>query len=327
MRGLIGVLRTLFVGTTIAVLPLAAPMVVAAPARAASTCTAATGVTVVVDFTHFGGSIERGCAPSPANGLDALHQAGFGTDGTTRWGDAFVCRIDGKPGSTGSGSQACVDTPPASAYWAFWHAAPTDGRWTYSDLGALSYHPPGGSIEAWAFGAGACPGIAPNGSIQACATNPPPASQSTSPAPVAPATTPLIPPVAAHRAPPAGRAGGASATLGTTASGAAGGAAPTPAPTRPGSTPVPATTGPRSGNGTARSGATNKTEANAAPGQTTTTSAASGSKVVDRQALGRPIEDSSGGSSALPAVLTALVIAGVGGGAVLVARRRRSRRS
>ncbi|HTL85737.1 MAG TPA: hypothetical protein VL856_11170, partial [Acidimicrobiia bacterium] len=81
-------------------------------AGAATTCA---GVTVVVDFTHFGGNIERGCAQHPSSGLDALHQAGFTTAGTTQYGDAFLCRIDNLPGAA---EEACTATPPSTSYWA-----------------------------------------------------------------------------------------------------------------------------------------------------------------------------------------------------------------
>ena len=67
------------------------------PAQADTGCTTTNGVTVIVDFKALGGGIQRGCAINPASGLDALQKAGFGTAGTNRWGNAFVCRIDGKP--------------------------------------------------------------------------------------------------------------------------------------------------------------------------------------------------------------------------------------
>ncbi len=124
-----------------------------------SPCGAGAGVTVVVDFTHFGGDVERGCAPgTPTNGLTALQDAGFTTAGTTQFGDAFVCRISDLPSAA---DQDCVSTPPGNAFWALYFAQPTDTAWTFSALGALSFHPAAGSIEAWAFGAHALPSITP----------------------------------------------------------------------------------------------------------------------------------------------------------------------
>jgi hypothetical protein len=124
----------------------------------AGAATSCAGVTVVVDFTHFGGNIERGCAPNPSSGLDALHQAGFTTAGTTQYGDAFLCRIDNLPGPA---DEPCTSTPSATAYWAYYHAQPNDGGWTYSPIGATSTHPAAGSVEGYAFGARALPGVAP----------------------------------------------------------------------------------------------------------------------------------------------------------------------
>ncbi|WP_285665834.1 hypothetical protein [Actinorhabdospora filicis] len=131
--------------------------IVASPAQAAG-CTGTSGVTVVVDFTAFGGTVERRCAlGDPASGLAALESSGFLITGTQRWGKAFICRIDGLPTAA---NEPCVNTPPASAYWSYWHAQP-GGSWSYSTLGATSYNPAPGSVEGWSFGSGAQPTVAP----------------------------------------------------------------------------------------------------------------------------------------------------------------------
>ncbi|MFI5837983.1 hypothetical protein ACIA5A_30365 [Micromonospora sp. NPDC051300] len=122
----------------------------------AAACTGTSGVTVVVDYAALGGGIQVGCAPGdPATGLAALQGAGFTVTGTKRWGLAFVCRINGKPTAA---ADPCVNTPPATAYWSYWHA-PHGGPWSYSSSGASSYNPAPGSVEGWSFGAGAAPGI------------------------------------------------------------------------------------------------------------------------------------------------------------------------
>lgn len=128
-------------------------------AHAVGVCPSLTsGVTVVVDFSAFGGGVQVGCAVGdPATGLAALHEAGFTTEGTARWGAAFVCRIDGLPAPA---QQPCAGTPPADAYWAYWHAS-RGGSWRYSQLGAATRNPDPGSVEGWAFGAGPQPNIAP----------------------------------------------------------------------------------------------------------------------------------------------------------------------
>lgn len=143
------------------VLLLAVALVVADPAARpanAAACPSTTGVTVVVDFTKLGGGVVVACDPvDPATGIAALQGAGFTVTGTQRFGLAFVCRINGKPTPT---QDACVVTPPSTAYWSYWHAA-RHGTWTFSTSGATSYNPAPNTVEGWAFGAGTAPGISP----------------------------------------------------------------------------------------------------------------------------------------------------------------------
>ncbi|WP_212764660.1 hypothetical protein [Streptomyces sp. I05A-00742] len=106
------------------------------------------GVTVVVDFQELGGSTIVRCAPGgQSSGLSALKNAGFRIAGTTRWGEGFVCRIESRPAPR---DESCTDTPPASAYWSYWHA-PNDGRWSYSQWGVANRTPARGSFEGWSF--------------------------------------------------------------------------------------------------------------------------------------------------------------------------------
>ncbi|GIG67481.1 hypothetical protein [Phytomonospora endophytica] len=127
----------------------------AAPASAIDTgkgtpgfCPDATGVTVIIDFQELGGTTIVRCAPGDqATGLTALKNAGIQIAGTNRWGEAFICRVEGKPGPA---DEPCIDTPPASAYWSYWHA-PNGGNWTYSQWGVMNRKPPQGSFEGWSF--------------------------------------------------------------------------------------------------------------------------------------------------------------------------------
>ena len=129
----------------------------ARPALAAK-CSPNTGVTVVVDYGPLGGGVVTNCyLGDPPTGLAALQGAGFTVTGTQRWGLAFVCRINGKPTPA---QEPCVNTPPASAYWSYWHASP-GGTWSYSTLGASSYNPAKGKVEGWRFGSGQQPSITP----------------------------------------------------------------------------------------------------------------------------------------------------------------------
>jgi hypothetical protein len=144
-------------GVTLLALVLAvAGLVLVDPKAAhAAACSGSTGVTVKVDFTAFaGGTVSTQCAlGDPTSGLTALTGAGFTPTGTTRWGLAFVCRINGLPTAA---AQACVNTPPATAFWSYWHGTP-GGTWTFSSAGASSYNPAPGTVEGWAFGSGTAP--------------------------------------------------------------------------------------------------------------------------------------------------------------------------
>ncbi|MEU5551398.1 hypothetical protein ABZ738_16645 [Micromonospora sp. NPDC047793] len=123
----------------------------------AAACTGTTGVTVVVDYGPLGGGVQVACAlGDPATGLAALQGAGYTVTGTQRWGLAFICRINGQPTSA---TEPCVNTPPASAYWSYWHASGSGAAWTYSTLGATSYNPAPGTVEGWSFGTGTAPSI------------------------------------------------------------------------------------------------------------------------------------------------------------------------
>jgi hypothetical protein len=128
-------------------------------------CEPHTGVTVIVDDRPLGeGKIYVRCAlGEQPSGLAALQQAGFAIEGTTSFGLAFICRIDGEPTFA---QQSCETTPGAGAYWSYWHGQP-GGRWSYSTLGASNpaTRAPINSVQGWSFGGGEGPRIEPmNGS-------------------------------------------------------------------------------------------------------------------------------------------------------------------
>jgi hypothetical protein len=137
-----------------AVIGLAAVGVVGAPATAARAagCTAPS-VAVVVDFTHFGGGIQRGCVTPGGTGLQVL--AAVFTVTQVQRQPGFVCRISGLPTKS---QDACLNTPPSNAYWAYFHGRAGSG-WVYSAAGAANYVPPPGTVEGWAFGGGGPPGV------------------------------------------------------------------------------------------------------------------------------------------------------------------------
>lgn len=117
------------------------------------------GVTVVVDFGKLGGGVIVRCAPSGrGTGLDALKDAGFQIAGVQRWGESFICRIENRPSAEEKVPVAgnpdyrerCVDTPPASGYWSYWHA-PNGGYWEYSQWGVKNRSVIPGGFEGWSF--------------------------------------------------------------------------------------------------------------------------------------------------------------------------------
>ena len=126
-------------------------------AAAGGACTSSSGVSVVVDFGSLGGGTAIGCAHTSGSGLEALHAAGFSTEGTQTYGASFVCRISSKPGPA---SESCRSTPPTNASWHYWYAS-NGGSWTFSQSGAANRTVSQGGFEGWSFGAGAAPGATP----------------------------------------------------------------------------------------------------------------------------------------------------------------------
>ncbi|MCX4776078.1 hypothetical protein [Streptomyces sp. NBC_01264] len=142
-------------------LTVAAFAATAAPAGAApqpmGRCTTSSGVVLAVDFSRWGGPVYRSCGSTPTTGYELLNQGGWATTGTGHDGPAFICRI-GYSGFQGGRQfpapqqDDCVLTPPASAYWSYWHADAGRNTWEYSQLGAMLYKPKPGSVDLWIFG-------------------------------------------------------------------------------------------------------------------------------------------------------------------------------
>jgi hypothetical protein len=134
----------------------AAPRAWAAP-EPMSHCSTTTGVVMAVSFAHWGGPMLRSCASTPTTAYGMLNQGGWHTTGTEHDGPGFICRVgyNGYQGGTQyptPAQEACVLTPPSSAYWTFWHAGPGQNTWSYSQAGATGYAPAPGSVELWVFG-------------------------------------------------------------------------------------------------------------------------------------------------------------------------------
>lgn len=131
------------------------------PARAAesphgSGCGPTEGVTVVVDFTDLGGSIEVGCAEGdPTSGREALESAGFTpTDSSP----GMICAINAQP-------DPCPEEFTGS-FWSYWHGE--NGEWTTYEMGADKADPAPGEVEGWRYSDGSAgPGLAPTAAVSA----------------------------------------------------------------------------------------------------------------------------------------------------------------
>lgn len=170
-------------------------------------CKTGAGVTVVVDFQQLGGTTIVRCDPQTTRGtgLDALKNAGFEIAGVQRWGEAFICRIENRPSAAekipvrGNESyrEQCVNTPPAAAYWSYWHAG-NDCAWTYSQWGVKNRDFTPGGFEGWSFSLNATADTNPKPRIaavrpgtegRACTTAPEPAPTSNDPNEAQPGST------------------------------------------------------------------------------------------------------------------------------------------
>jgi hypothetical protein len=208
-------LRSRLVGAAAAAGLACTGLVTGAGPAAAAACSGTTGVTVVIDT---GSSISTRCAPSGGTAATALQAVASVVPVSTQPG--FVCRIDGYPAS-----DPCVRTPPASAYWAFFHAQ-AGGSWTYSSQGVTSYSPPGGSVIGFRFGSGQQPGIAPPSAPATSAPTPTGKAPTSTPA-TSPRTTSASP--RATTSPPRASASTPRGTSSATTS-AGGGATPSAKP-------------------------------------------------------------------------------------------------
>ncbi|MEV3891895.1 hypothetical protein [Streptomyces anulatus] len=279
-----------------------------APAGAApqpmGQCTTSSGVVLAVDFSRWGGPVYRSCGTTPTTGYELLNQGGWRTAGTGHDGPAFICRI-GYSGHQGGKQYPtpqqddCVLTPPASAYWSYWHADPGQKTWTYSQLGAMLYKPKPGSVDLWIFGGTNIEGtqgrptVTPD-QLRAKNTRP---TGGDKPVPQDTRTAVPLPPgvdtgPAPENPPPADR---------------------TPPPTP---TPSPsATTGPTASKSVSPT-------PSAAPSATTAspTVAAAGPQVVDAAPAADAAHDTG---SWLPAVITGALGLLIGAAAVFAAKRRR----
>ncbi|MFJ3635405.1 hypothetical protein [Streptomyces sp. NPDC090112] len=286
-------------------LTVAALAATAAPAGAApqpmGQCTTSSGVVLAVDFSHWGGPVYRSCGTTPTTGYELLNQGGWATTGTGHDGPAFICRI-GYSGHQGGRQYPtpqqddCVLTPPASAYWSYWHADPGQNTWQYSQLGAMLYKPKPGSVDLWIFGGTNIEGTEGKPTVtpdQLRAKNTLPAG---GPAPKDTRTAKPLPPNVDTGPRPENPPPAAPPT------------APPPSPTAPAS-PVPSPSASESATATP-----------SAPPTSAAPAAAGGPAVVEAAPAADARHDAG---SYLPAVATGALVLLIGAAAVFAARRRR----
>ncbi|GAA4154136.1 hypothetical protein GCM10022286_01310 [Gryllotalpicola daejeonensis] len=120
-----------------------APTIVpATPSFTAETCP---GVFVTVQFGLLGGDDVSACAKTgePMTAAAALKQIGVSTEGTKKYGDQVVCRVNGEPSASkpievpgkAAYTETCAGMPAAFAYWAFWVRDSAAGKWSYATSG------------------------------------------------------------------------------------------------------------------------------------------------------------------------------------------------
>jgi hypothetical protein len=313
-------------GTAASLIATVAP----AGAQSIGDCSTTIGVIVVVDFSHWGRTIERGCAADGStNGLQALHTAGFTTTGVAAYGTAFICRIDTKPTTT---QTSCTKTPPSTGYWSYWHAIAGQTTWSYSSLGVRTYEPAPGSVTLWTFGGTNVTGTSGTGRPPATLT--PTALRATNTTPSGggsggggsgsggggPAKTTATAP------PPTTTTSSSTTTTvspGPTPTGVTGTAPPvagSPTSTTPttGTTTTTTTTGGKAG-GTGSHGAGGP--GSEGGGSQTGTKGGGGTRIVDVDPTAARLHPSSG--SPLPVIIGGIAVVAVAGAATVVAWRRR----
>lgn len=296
------VLRLAGAGLLMAAAVVASGPAVAAQAAPVSQCSTTRGTIVAADFGHWGGPIIRGCGvqsdgqPDP-NPYALLAGGGFTI--TYVNGEAFVCRI-GNAAFAGGASYPtpaedhCVVTPPASAYWSYWTAAPGATSWHYA---TMTEKPVAGGLAFWTFGATNDSGTQGG----------PPAS--------------LIDRLRAHNTSPAG--GTATNAKPPARSTAAGPVAGVDAGSTSGGAPAPRSSEP-AGASPARSAGPATATASTGAGPASPGGSASPSQPGATRVVSSVAPTKHGAGSAVPVAVAAAIVAALGAaGGVSVWRRRR----
>lgn len=151
----------------------AGTLTLAAPAaHAAPDCSDAGDVVVVVDYKELGADLQILCAED-ADGdtvLETLREAGLKTAGTTKEGDAALCRLEDLPSPQDEDCQTYSDT----AYWAISLAGADADAWSYAQKGVAEQTVEGGGYVGLSYepitadaNAAAAPSVLPGDEVRA----------------------------------------------------------------------------------------------------------------------------------------------------------------
>ena len=136
---------------------VAEPTEISTSTDAPSTDDGCAGVTVVADFGILDAPTVDVCVDSDEAILasEAIATAGVTTEGNADYGDAVVCRVDGRPAADETVGvegqepfiEPCSSMSPAYAFWALWVKPAADAEWGFAMEGLATLKAePGQSI-------------------------------------------------------------------------------------------------------------------------------------------------------------------------------------
>jgi len=105
----------------------------------------ASGVKVVIEYSAIGHSPEASCVTvtGTQSVSSVLSKAGIKVDGTPKYGDALVCRLNGLPAADEAVvvkgkpnyTETCADSTPMTYYWYMYTKDSATGAWTPAEKG------------------------------------------------------------------------------------------------------------------------------------------------------------------------------------------------
>lgn len=121
---------------------VAEPTEISTSTAAPSTDDGCAGIAVVADFGILDAPTIDACVDGDETILasEAIAAAGITTEGNADYGDAVVCRVDGRPAAdetvTVEGQEPfvepCSSMSPAYAFWALWVKPAADAEWGFA---------------------------------------------------------------------------------------------------------------------------------------------------------------------------------------------------